>query len=277
MKNNNKTLVYDDACPMCAWYSDAFVKAGILTKEGRIPFSELDSETLHMINYQRSKNEIPLIDENTGRVIYGVDALLELLGQKFPLVKKIGKWAPMNYILKRLYKFISYNRKVIVARKATTGTLECIPDYNVHYRLAFMAFFLMFNTIMLLPIHALLLQKIDSYRLSVMQLELVHTALVALNCTLAVCMGKRKAIEYLGQVNMLALLTILLLVPLMLLNALLKHAGWINPGYLSLLTIFIIWEYHRRMDYAGILHQYQWVKIINLVSVAAFLASLFIL
>jgi hypothetical protein len=67
MENRNKILVYDDACPLCVAYTSAFVKAGLLTAEGRQSFSDVSAELLHTINYQRSKDEIPLLDTVTNK------------------------------------------------------------------------------------------------------------------------------------------------------------------------------------------------------------------
>lgn len=99
MKSKNKTLVYDDDCPMCAWYTGAFVKTGLLDEEERKAFSCASPELLHSINWQRSKNEIPLLDTTTGKVLYGIDALLEILGQRCACIKTIGTVNPINCFL----------------------------------------------------------------------------------------------------------------------------------------------------------------------------------
>ncbi len=70
--------------PLCVAYTSAFVKTGLLTTEGRQSFSDVSAELLHTINYQRSKNEIPLLDPVTNKVWYGIDALLEILEFKMP-------------------------------------------------------------------------------------------------------------------------------------------------------------------------------------------------
>jgi len=277
MKTNNKILVYDDACPMCAWYTGAFVQSGLLAEEGRKAFSTCNPELLHRINQQRGKNEIPLIDRDTRQVWYGIDALLEILGQRFPVIKTIGQWPPIYWGLKKLYNFISYNRKVIVARKSVPGTVDCTPDFNMRYRVLFMAVFLTVNTLMLFPLHRHPLVSIPFYHLSVYRLQALHTALVCCNCLLACCMNYRKAIDYLGQVNMLALVTILLLVPLVITNTKLHNIGWFNLTYILLLTAFVMKEYFRRMDYVNIAERYKWVIPANLFSLAAFIACLFIL
>jgi hypothetical protein len=275
MESNNKILVYDDACPMCVWYTGEFVECGLLTEEARKPFSTLSAETLSKINWQRSKNEIPLLDTNTGEVLYGIDAMLEVIGQRFSIIKKIGNCKPLNYFLKKLYKFISYNRKVIVAKKALPGTIDCTPDYNVFYRVLFMSIFLIFNTLMLFPIHAGLLLKVPGYSLSVWQLQWVHIGLVGCNIIMATLMGRHRAIDYLGQINMLALITILCLIPLLMLDIIVDPGNLVNIIYLSLLALAVVKEYSRRMHYVDLPEKFKWVRIINLASVVLFAAILF--
>lgn len=277
MKNKNKILVYDDACPLCAWYTGAFVKAGILPEEGRQAFSSSSPELLSCFNRQQGNNEIPLIDQNTHQVWYGIDAMLEMLGERFPLVKTIGYWQPVNWLLKKIYRFISYNRKVIVAKKPVPGAVDCTPDFSIRYRMLFMAIFLLFNTLMLFPIHNYLLTKVPLYTASTAGLQTLHTILVCINCLLALVLPVKVGVEYLGQVNMLALVTILLLVPLLLLNAWFGLAAWLNIGYLLLLSVFIVKEYFRRMAYAGITRQHQWIVFVNLAGFAALITGLFIL
>ena len=275
MKDTDKILVYDDACPLCVAYTSAFVKTGLLATEGRKPFSEASPELLHAINWQRSKNEIPLLDLNTNRVLYGIDALLEILGSKCRPIKSIGTCKPVNWLLKRLYNFISYNRKVIVAAKTPASKIDCSPSFNLFYRVVFMLVFLLFNTIMLYPLHRHLLSQMPFYSLSANRLLLLHFILVIINCTLATFLPKHAAVEYLGQVNMLALVTILLLIPLLITTSIIHTGSMVIYMYLGLLTLVVIKEYFRRMDYANILRQYRAIVFINLLCLIGFCVCLF--
>lgn len=206
---NKKTLIYDDACPLCAWYA---------------------------------------------------------FGTK--------KW--VNCPLKKLYNFISYNRKVIVARKAEEGKIDCSPDFNVFYRFLFMGVFLCFNTLMLFPLYENLVSKTPMAEISLTGLHAAHAAIVFINCLLALTLSSRQAIEYLGQVNMLALITNLLLLPLMLMNKWWPAISDYNFIYLLLLFAFVVKEYFRRMDYAGIVKKHKAIVALNLLSMAAFAASIFV-
>lgn len=274
---NKKTLLYDDACPLCDWYSGAFVKTGLLDEEGRKAFSGLSPELLQCIDPKRGVNEIPLIDHETKEVLYGIDALVAIIGQRCPIVRVLGKKEMFKWPLKKVYNFISYNRKVIVARKSVGGAIDCTPDFNIFYRVLFMGIFLVFNTLMIFPIHAHILETTNLFHISLFEFHMAHIAIVCINCSLAALLTKREAIEYLGQVNMIALITVLLLIPLILLNKYLLESTALNFVYLFLLTIFIVKEYFRRMDFAGITRTQENIVSINLSSMAGFVACLFLL
>jgi predicted DCC family thiol-disulfide oxidoreductase YuxK len=273
----NTILVYDDSCPLCAAYTRAFVKAGFLSKEERKAFSTIDTDFLATVNMDKGRNEIPLIDLQTKQVWYGIDALLEILDRRIPFIKLIGKIKPVNFLLKKIYKLISYNRRVIVAPAAKPISCDCTPDFNIKYRMAFMLFFLLFNSAVLLPIHTYITEDSFFETTTFMQLQTAHLLLVTDNILLALFIGGRKGIEYIGQVNMLALTVILLLFPLMAINKYIAVANsFVTNFYLAGLTGFIIREYIRRMKFAGIIPEKKWVVFANAFSILLFLAYLII-
>lgn len=270
----NKILVYDDNCPLCTWYSGLFVKYGFLNAEGRKPFSTLDDKLLAKIDFDKSRNEIPLLDTSTHKVVYGIDALLEVLDQKIPFIKATGNFAPLKWILKKVYKLVSFNRKVIVAKKCGPSTIDCSPDYNFLYRFIFMTVCLVFNTLMLYPIHNNLFSKLSYYHLELYELQAAHFAFVIINCLLAFSFSKTKGYEYLGQVNMLALSVILLLTPLMIFQFIF-NSEWLVTSWLIFTALFIFKEYLRRMEYARVLSNNKWIISMNLLSLTGFILFLF--
>lgn len=130
----NKALIYDGNCPLCKAYTSAFVKGGFLRKENRISFSEVNIHQFN-IDWHKAKHEIPLINLATGEVKYGVDALADILRQKFSLIDTLLKVRVLNCFARNLYKLISYNRKVIVAaQEQQSGQVDCTPDYSFFWR-----------------------------------------------------------------------------------------------------------------------------------------------
>ncbi|MEL6660912.1 MAG: DCC1-like thiol-disulfide oxidoreductase family protein [Bacteroidota bacterium] len=141
MTTTQKIILYDDNCPLCCWYTGAFVKTGLLTQEGRQAFGEIDADQIAtQLDLERSKDEIPLLDTQGGTTLYGIDSLLYILGQRWPWMVKIARWAPIDWFLRSLYKFISYNRRVIVASQTPEDSFDCSPQFNLFYRYLYLIF-----------------------------------------------------------------------------------------------------------------------------------------
>jgi hypothetical protein len=67
-----------------------------------------------LVDRQRAVNEIALVDTQTGEVSYGVESLFKVIGNSFPLFKPLFGFAPFVWLMKKVYAFISYNRRVII-------------------------------------------------------------------------------------------------------------------------------------------------------------------
>ena len=148
MKTTNKILLYDDYCPLCTWYSGLFVKFGLLNPITGLPSPKRILQFLLAIDIEKGKDEIPLFDPATRQTLYGIDSLLgNSRTENSVLYNRIGNFKPVKWFLRKLYKLISYNRKVIVARKCGPGTFDCSPAYNSFLQDRFpAASFLYFNS-----------------------------------------------------------------------------------------------------------------------------------
>ena len=137
-----------------------------------------------------------------------------------------------------------------------------------------MVLFLIFNTVTLLPIHNFLLDN-TAIAITANQLETAHLLLVMLNVSIACCLNSRTALEYLGQVNMLALTTTLLALPVAMLNKYgLINDRFFNHVFLVLLTCFVFKEYKRRMNFSGIITKYPIVYFLNIICISGFVIFL---
>ena len=131
----NQTLLYDKDCPLCNLYTAGFIKANMLDQNGRKAFVNLTEVEQEIIDLDRAKNEIALVNTLDKTVLYGIDSLLRILGHSFPWIEKTGHFKPINYFLRKLYKLISYNRKVIIpSKELPVGQLQCTPEFNTKYR-----------------------------------------------------------------------------------------------------------------------------------------------
>jgi hypothetical protein len=141
-----KTLIYDNQCPMCTAYSSAFVKSGILEKEGRMGFHELDSQDfICHLDMERAGREIPLVDTLTGEIMYGTDALIFLIEARFPRLGKGLRNPLVLGILKKLYAFVSLNRRIIIPARKVKGGFDFPPPHQSSSRWQLLVFGVVFS------------------------------------------------------------------------------------------------------------------------------------
>jgi predicted DCC family thiol-disulfide oxidoreductase YuxK len=146
----NHTIVYDADCPLCMAYTGAFVKANLLDSEGRIPYQQVGGEFVPGMDAERAKNEIALVNRETGEVKYGLDSLLTIIETRFRWIGIVARIQPLKFFIQKLYNFISYNRKVIVpAASSSSGRnstspgdallrFDCTPTFKLKYRIAYL-------------------------------------------------------------------------------------------------------------------------------------------
>lgn len=251
MKTSNKILLYDDHCPLCVWYTGLFVKYGLLKAENRIAFSGADASLLSLIDFETGRNEIPLIDPEKAEVVYGLDALLSILGQSFPLVRRITSIEPLYWFFKKLYKLVSYNRKVVVAKKCGKGEIDCSPEFNIKYRLLFISFSLLLALSLLPAVYNTVLPFFSASTISTKQLLIAALLLASINYFSSFRFPMEKGFEYLGQHATMGLLFLLTMAPLMIVVRLIPIPFIILLIYLGLVAIFLTKEYIRRMQFVG--------------------------
>jgi len=211
----NHTLIYDNECPMCNIYSQGFIKSGMLDDSGREAFTEVSFKNKNLIDFNRAKNEIALVDHTKNKVIYGLDSLLIIIGTSFPLLEKIARIKPLYWFFKKLYSFISYNRKQIIPSANGSSAAACIPDFNLKYRLAYISFVVLFS----------------SYVLSIFTSKSGLDLNPNFTREFAICLGqifwqtlflkrylKEKLWDYLGNMMTVSLVGTLLIIPALFLN-----------------------------------------------------------
>ena len=137
--NRHFAIVYDDQCPLCSAYTLWFVRGKWIQQADRISFSEIEKNKWgEWIDISRAKNEIPVAELQSGTIFYGVEGLTKILAQRYPVIERVAAISPVKYFLSRLYKIISFNRRIIVPAKACHTKFDCAPDFNLKYRISFM-------------------------------------------------------------------------------------------------------------------------------------------
>jgi hypothetical protein len=233
---NNKVLIYDDACPLCAWYTGVFIKYGLLGNTGRKPFSDIAQYDLQNIDMDRACNEIPLLNTDTHEILYGIDAMVEMLNDKFSFVKPIARLAPVNYFLRKLYKLISYNRKGIVARVPEAGKFNCAPSYNFDYKKIFIVVCFLFSSALLLVVYKPLFGNLAD-------IVMLAIGLMAIS---AVLLKNKNTLETIMQIQLQISIATVLLLPIIFFMTISNTAALI---YLALISIYILKLFWIRLGY----------------------------
>lgn len=214
---NNHTILYDEDCPLCNAYTSTFINTKMLDEEGRKPYCKISNHEREFVDIERAANEIALVDNENKEVIYGIDSLLKIIGFSFPLIEKIGNFAPVNFLLRKLYSFISYNRKVIMpSEKKEDPNLECSPSFNFKYRLLYIVLGLLITVVTLFKFSELIeILPASSYQREVF----LAVGMVVSQLLFIIKKDYQTQINYIGNIITVSLFGCIGLFQLMLLHS----------------------------------------------------------
>lgn len=239
----NHTLLYDKDCPLCKVYTSGFIKTNMLDNNGRKPFCEISKQESY-VDLQRATNEIALVDTKNKTVIYGIDSLLKVTGNSFPIIERIGNIKPIKFLLKKLYSFISYNRKVIIPSKKTNTKLACVPTFNYRYRFLYIVFATLITTITLYNFSKLVPNLPET---SVIREFIIAFGQIVFQSFFLLRKNRETIVNYMGNLMTVSLMGSLLLIPLLMVNSIISLPQLIILGWfgITILTMFI--EHFKRV------------------------------
>ncbi|ASK29910.1 hypothetical protein CEY12_07240 [Chryseobacterium sp. T16E-39] len=213
---NNHTLIYDNECPMCSIYSKGFTKCGMLDEHGREAFSEMSFKNKSVIDFNRAKNEIALVDHSKNEVVYGLDSLLVIIGNSFPVLERIARIQPLYWFFRKLYSFVSYNRKQIIPSNKEYTDQSCVPEFNVKYRVGYIAFVVFFSSYVLSIFTTKLGLHLDQ---NFPREFIICLGQIAWQSLFLKTYLKDKIWDYVGNMMTVSLIGTILLLPALLINA----------------------------------------------------------
>ncbi len=259
------TVLYDQDCPLCQVYTSAFIKTGMLDQDGRKAYSEISTEDQNVIDINRASNEIALVDNENKTVIYGVDSLLKVIGTRFPIIQKIGQIKFIKLILQKLYYLVSYNRKVIIPNKInSTQKLQCIPDFNITYRLIYILLTIVATTLILFNFSKNIapLSSPSPFREGI-----IVIGLLAFQGSIVYKLDNNTLINYFGNVMTISFMGNLVLIALMAINWIFQVQDPILAIGLGIITSYMFIEHSRRIKLLKLpsFLSYTWVIYYTLV------------
>ena len=236
----NQTLLYDEDCPLCRVYTSGFIKTGMLDKNGKKPYCQLSKYEQEFIDIKRASNEIALVDNKNKTVLYGIDSLLKVIGFSFPWMEKIGNLKPIKFFLKKLYSFISYNRKVIIQSKIKKEiNLQCIPDYNFKYRILYILFAVLISS---------LIVNQYFFSFSILKIISLFIVLILFQSTLILIYSKKIILNYLGNFSTSILVGSFLLLPILFSNSTINLSKISLDSYFYIILVIVIIDILRRIQ-----------------------------
>lgn len=247
MKLENVSLVYDDDCPLCKVYTQLFVTNEFLRKEGRVRFQDLNKDKFRNLDIVRAKNEIALYNHDSEEVLYGVDSLIQLLAKKWNWVQVFNKSKVLNYLIRKLYFFISYNRKIIAPDNKPVCD-SCLPSVNYGYRTLYILFCGVMTAFTLFyfayQVQDPLLVPSFGFEFVVSFLQIPFQLIVLM----LLGYNKTKIWDYVGNLMTVSLMGSLALVPLFLIPS---TYTIVYLAYFGAVALFMLIEHARRMQLLG--------------------------
>jgi len=211
----NYLILFDEECPMCRAYTGAFVRSGLVDKDGRAAYQELSAQACPMVDRQRAANEMALVNQETGEVTYGIESLFKIFALTMPFFGPLFRFKPFVWIMSKVYAFIAYNRRVIVPPSKGEG-FQFQPIFKFHYRVAYLIF-TWFATAFILTFYTGLMKDLlpvgHAYReYFICGGQILFQGLVI------ILVNKNKTWGYLGNMMTISCAGSLLLLPVMLLS-----------------------------------------------------------
>lgn len=238
---HNHVIIYDKDCPLCNLYTGAFIKTNMLDKNGRQNFCDFNPAVYPNMDAARSRDEIALINTQSGTISYGIDSLFKILGHSFPICKIFFQAWFFRWSMSKLYSFISYNRKVIAPAKTFEAPGSCTPTFNLTYRWVYIVVSWIFTSIILTQ-YALRLNDVIPATNFFREWLICGGQIVFQSITVSL-IRKDRLVHYLGNMMTVSNIGALLLIP----------ALWFlvsNPiFYLSWFVVvvsFMFYEHYRR-------------------------------
>lgn len=213
----NRKLLIDKDCPMCKIYGKCFSKIGLIDKNTVTPYQTIHDFYANQIDMERAKNEIALLNTETSTTHYGIDAMIEIVAQGSTFFKEILHSRLVYAFLLRLYRFISYNRKVIYPTLKNENTRDCTPEVNKKYRWSYIVFVAIFTGLVLNQFAFHLNARMDWEHTWVREF-IICFGQIGWQLAAISFFKKNKTLEYLGNMSTVSMIGGILLLPVLLAN-----------------------------------------------------------
>lgn len=128
----HKLIIYDGNCGLCLNSKRLLTKLRIIPESKCMNYHLLEPRLSDKINLEHFKYEMALIDDQSDRTVYGLEAVLQIFAAKAGFLKAIKPGSALFGLLNFVYHTISYNRYFLFPRKSRFAC-DCDPPFVMKY------------------------------------------------------------------------------------------------------------------------------------------------
>ena len=235
-------ILYDAECPVCTLYAKTLVKAGLLETDGRAAYQNLASNACPVVDRQRAVNEIALVNQQTGEVIYGIKSLFKIFGSIVPLLNPLLNFAPFVWLMSKIYAFFSFNRRMIIPASGDGFQLQ--PTFRLTYRIAYLIFTWAVTSYILTRYAGLLIGIVPAG--NIYREALICGGQIFFQGTIINLVNKEKKWDYLGNMMTISFAGSLLLGIMLMLSGFIGYHPLFYSLYFILVAGLMFLEHIRR-------------------------------
>jgi len=267
----DKVIVYDNNCPMCSLYTKGFVEWGLLEKQNRISFDDLDSTAFTcQLDLHRAKHEIPLIDLQNGKTIYGLDALIFIMGNKIPCIKRIFQFKPVYALSACLYNVVSYNRRIIGPANILSGKKDFGPDLSIKHRIFFIGISFLLSCMLIYSFGNSFHHHLNVSQSGLQMMGIVSTGWL-IQTVIGLAFLKSKKLDYIGHLSVAFLIGSLVLLPGITINAITSYQ-YVSIPVVSVIfsNIIMLWQHFIRIRHLQLSQNLTFIWSLIILTTLAF-------
>lgn len=213
----NKKLLIDADCPLCRLYGNGFQKLQFIDSQTVVHYQNAAPDYCWAINLERAKSEIAFLDEKTGATSYGIDAFIEIIGSRSRIIRQFMNWAPIHFILRKLYRFVSFNRKVIAESPSHSKGISCAPAVHRGYRWAYVLITAFFTGFVMSKFGNRLFGLLGFHQLPYLEYAICLGQILWQGAAIRIT-SSPKTLDYLGNMSTVSMVGALLMIPVILIE-----------------------------------------------------------
>lgn len=274
---DNKQIIFDGNCPMCSASIKSAVKWRLLPAEKVVAFDTLDPARHHQVDPDRFRNEMALIDLGDAPTLYGPDAAIHILSEKYSLFRWLARFATFRQVIRPLYQFVAYNRYAISTPVPQPMRCACEPETPAAFRYAWLAFTLLISVVVTAAFGAALSRYFPDMPASAGAGQMLLIAGTGWLLTLAWArLRLENWLEYAAHLGAVMLRGVLILVPFIAWEYLTGVQHFAIPAVSVLFSSLYMFRQHRlRRQYLLLAPVWHWRWFLGLQMTAGMWLSVF--